>query len=347
MPDKMQGHKMKTVSSFVACVIFITGCASTTGLAKQKITNMTPSALLIGPVQVTYLRDRPPILGKTFSVFPYSVIDKARKRDLNLDRQLLFCFRNLMEGAGYKFVKLDQRPHFLLTIDTRSYSPRNFREADQPFCNTWSAGNKLIRTDSSGVAMPEFGNVDWHDWGEWNPPLKKGKDPGYKDPNNYRVLPVDGFGYYHLVNIQVYDGRTFKNVWMVTALAASRTGNIRITVQSIFNYMVRWFSGRRIPADPRKKGYVGINLSILTVDGKDYYPAVAGVYDKGPAAKAGLKKYDMIVAVNGGDTRNMNIMDALNLIKGEPGSRVKLTVWRVNKLHKFTLTRVPFSSYSH
>jgi hypothetical protein len=339
---------MKIVCSFVVSVIFIAGCASTTDLAKPEITNMTPAALLIDPVQITYLEYSSPFYSqKTFSVFPYSVINKTEKRDIDLDRQLLFCLRNFMELAGYKFVRLDQRPDFLYTVDTRSFPPGNYREGEQLFFNSWRVWNKLTWPDSSRTNSPATAILDWQEWGEWNPPLKDGEVPGYMDPKNYTVLPVDGHGYYHLVNIQAYDGRNMRNVWMATAFAASRTGNLRIAGQSIIKSIADCFFRRPIPDKPHKTGYAGITPSILTVDGKDYYPVVLGVYDKGPAAKAGVKQYDMIVAVDGVDMRNMTVINAMDLIKGEPGSKVELAVWRVNKLLKFTITRALLSSFNH
>jgi hypothetical protein len=338
---------MKKACSFVMFMILIAGCTATTDLTKPEITNMTPADLMIDPVQITYLRDRPPrFLGWTFSVFPYSVINKTEKRDANLDRELLFCLRNFIELAGYKFVKLDQHPGFLLTIDTRTFSPRNYRVVDQPFSNYWNAVNTLTWKDSFGANSFGFNNVDWQDWGEWNPPMKKGESPGYMNPKNYKVFPVSSHGDYHIVNIQVYDGRNLKEVWMVTAIAASKAGNIRTAAQTIIKYMARWFSYSSLPASDGKKGYTGIMPSILTVDGKDYYPMVSGVFEKGPAAKAGIKEYDMIVAVDSIDMRNMPIVDAMNVIKGEPDSEVELTVWRVDKLLKFKLTRALLSSFN-
>lgn len=57
---------------------------------------------------------------------------------------------------------------------------------------------------------------------------------------------------------------------------------------------------------------------------------------KGYAAdKAGLQLHDMIVEVDGQPTTN----DAINHIRGEPGTQLELTVYRDGQLIHFSLTR--------
>lgn len=57
---------------------------------------------------------------------------------------------------------------------------------------------------------------------------------------------------------------------------------------------------------------------------------------KGYAAdKAGLQLHDMIVEVDGQPTTN----DAINHIRGEPGTQLELTIYRDGQLIHFSLTR--------
>jgi carboxyl-terminal processing protease len=60
-----------------------------------------------------------------------------------------------------------------------------------------------------------------------------------------------------------------------------------------------------------------------------------------PAAKAGLKPEDIIVAVNGSSTESMNVDGVVNIVRGAIGSTVKLTIMRTGwtKTQDFTMTR--------
>ncbi len=60
-----------------------------------------------------------------------------------------------------------------------------------------------------------------------------------------------------------------------------------------------------------------------------------------PAAKAGLKPEDVIVAINGSSTAGMNVDDAVNLIRGTVGTNVTLSIYRQgwSKPKDFTITR--------
>lgn len=53
---------------------------------------------------------------------------------------------------------------------------------------------------------------------------------------------------------------------------------------------------------------------------------IAGVFDDGPADQAGLKRGDVITAVNGKSLKGVPSTDATTQIKGPAGTRVKLTI---------------------
>lgn len=105
------------------------------------------------------------------------------------------------------------------------------------------------------------------------------------------------------------------------------------------NRMVSKFPTPNEIPQPIQKGFIGINATLYTIDGNSYYPTVVNVVDGMPAKRKGIELEDMIVNINGIDTRNMPIAKFLDLCKGDEGSQVELQVWRVNKLLNFTLTR--------
>ena len=67
-------------------------------------------------------------------------------------------------------------------------------------------------------------------------------------------------------------------------------------------------------------GGLGIVISI-----RDQQLTVMNPMPGTPAGRAGLKKYDRIVKINGESTLNMGLNEAVNHLRGAPGTKV--TVW--------------------
>jgi carboxyl-terminal processing protease len=71
-------------------------------------------------------------------------------------------------------------------------------------------------------------------------------------------------------------------------------------------------------------GDVGLELT------RQYYLRVISSRDGSPAEKAGLQTGDYIRAIDGKPARDLSVWEGERLLRGEPGSKVKLTVIRGN-----------------
>lgn len=82
---------------------------------------------------------------------------------------------------------------------------------------------------------------------------------------------------------------------------------------------------------------VGIELGF----NKDKRLTVIAPLDGTPAKQAGIKPLDLIVKIDDKDTTNINLPDAVNLIRGSKGSKVSLAILRDNETEPkvFILTR--------
>src|SRR6478672_5344199 len=86
---------------------------------------------------------------------------------------------------------------------------------------------------------------------------------------------------------------------------------------------------------PLPEGDVGLELT------RQYYLRVISARDGSPAAKAGLQTGDYVRGIDGKPTREMSVFEGSRLLRGEPGSKVVLTIIRGNAAdpHEVTLVR--------
>src|SRR5688572_30125053 len=78
------------------------------------------------------------------------------------------------------------------------------------------------------------------------------------------------------------------------------------------------------PVEKIAPGDVGIELT------RQYYLRVIAARDDSPAAKAGLQTGDYVRAIDGKPARDMSVFEGMRLLRGTPGTKVKLTVIRGN-----------------
>ena len=79
-----------------------------------------------------------------------------------------------------------------------------------------------------------------------------------------------------------------------------------------------------VASQPVPEGEVGLELT------RQYYLRVIASRDGSPAAKAGLQTGDFVRAIDGKPTRDMSVFEGSRLLRGQPGSKVTLTVIRGN-----------------
>ncbi len=83
-------------------------------------------------------------------------------------------------------------------------------------------------------------------------------------------------------------------------------------------------------------GGLGIEIGI-----KDALLTVIAPIEDTPAARAGLQAGDKIIRIEKESTKNMTVMDAVKLLRGEPGTKVTITIMRESapEPKTYTITR--------
>ena len=84
-----------------------------------------------------------------------------------------------------------------------------------------------------------------------------------------------------------------------------------------------------------KFGGLGIEVSM-----EDGFVKVIAPFDDTPAARAGIKAGDLIIRLDETPIKGMTLNDAVKLMRGEPGSKVVLTIVREGEVKPLTVTVV-------
>ena len=84
--------------------------------------------------------------------------------------------------------------------------------------------------------------------------------------------------------------------------------------------------------------YVGIGITITVAEDESGF-LVMVVNEGGPAEEAGLQVNDVITAIEGTSCAGLNPSDGRNLVRGEEGTQVQITVVRDEQEQNFSITR--------
>lgn len=97
-----------------------------------------------------------------------------------------------------------------------------------------------------------------------------------------------------------------------------------------------------LKAPPGHVGGVGMHLGR-----KDGSLTVVATLPASPAFRAGLQSGDIIIAINGEKAETMTLPQAVNRIRGEPGTTVRLKALRpsTQEMKEYTVTRVDITNW--
>lgn len=89
--------------------------------------------------------------------------------------------------------------------------------------------------------------------------------------------------------------------------------------------------------------YVGIGASVNIIDG---WLTIVSPLEDSPAFRAGLMAEDRVVEINGTSTHNLTVDKCVEMLLGEPGTKVKLLVERKGTKTPFEIERAPIKTRS-
>lgn len=317
----------------------LTSCATA-----LRVTNLSPAYLYLTPSVSSY-QDPEATLGdyRTFSVFPASLITKEAKTNEIMEKQLLFFLRNCLEAKGYRFVPLDQSPDFLATITVSSEYKESYVPPSTDVLLVWVPGRTITSySNTSGTFnYNTYGSYSSYGWGWYSGSSSSTTYvPGYMTTQTYTRPGYTVGHHYPVAAVSMFDARTLKNVWLGTGAGTSDNPDARVSGQLVVTNILEKFPNSAVQSEAVSGGVVGVQLLVFTNDGNNYFPTVLAVANGSPAARAGIKPYDMILSIDCVQVVNKPFSEAMEALRGDPGTPVTLQLWRTGQQLTVNVTRV-------
>lgn len=331
-------RRMKHTAVIVASFM----CASCATV--PRVTNLSPAYLYLTPSTSSYQDPDATISGyRTFSVFPASLISEEANTNEIMEKQLLFFLRNCLEAKGYRFVALDQIPDFLATITVSSQYQESYVPPSTGVLPVWVPGRTITTYGNTAGTFNynTYGSYSSYGWGSYSGQTSSTTYvPGYVTTQTYTRPGYSVGHHYPSAAVSVFDAKSLKNVWLGTGVGTSDNPDARVAGQFVVTNILDRFPNFAGRSEPGSNGVVGVQLLMFTNDGNNYVPTVLSVASGGPAAKAGVKSYDMILSIDGVQLVNEPLSEVMQLLGGNAGTAVTLQLWRTGQQFTVNLTRV-------
>ncbi len=314
-------HKFYFLAAFSAAIL-LGGCAT-------HPTVWEPMALTDAPSIRVYKTPELPASYKTFTVAPASQLSpETQLKEGVLETQLLFQLRNAFEANGYRFVKPDASPDFIVTLDGNI----SFKEKYVP-----------VQTVTVPVWVPSETIITQRIRAAGDPAGTTFSAIHLPSRYTYRRETFGGYTtgmYYPTFNVTAYDGKTRKKVWEGNGTGASKNGDLRVAGQFVLRDMLKQFPHCACWKEhyPAGGGRTGLQFHVLTFEGNDYYPMLLPPAAGTPAADAGLREGDVILAINGASMQNKSFAEVMGLTKVNVGDKLSMQVSRGEEPFQITLT---------
>jgi len=329
--------QLRVLASALAALA-LTSCATA-----PRVTNLSPAYLYLTP-SVSIYQDPEATLTeyRTFSVFPASLITEDAKTNEIMEKQLLFFLRNCLEAKGYRFVPLDQSPDFLATITVSSEYKESYVPPSTGVLPVWVPGRTITSYGhtSGTFNYNTYGSYSSYGWGSYSGSISSTTYvPGYMTTKTYTRPGYTVGHHYPVASVSMFDAKSLKNVWLGMGAGTSDNPDARVSSQFVVTNILRKFPNSAVQTETASSGVIGVQLLVFTNDGNNYVPTVLSVASGSPAARAGIRPYDMILSIDGVQVVNKPFSEAMQLLRGDAGMPLTLQLWRMGQQFTVNVTR--------
>lgn len=172
------------------------------------------------------------------------------------------------------------------------------------------------------------------------------KKPAFMSVSYVASGPVDSWNV-KIPKVTIFGVPVENSVWNIINLppsSADSDGTVGFGFLKNFNIIIDYerrrvwlenFTGKFHEDDPAE---IGMNV-VWDKDRKSY--VVFRVQPNGPAEKAGVKRGDSLLSVDGDEALDIGFDRMRSKLEGKPGSKVKLALSRTGSLYRVEIERVP------
>ncbi len=172
----------------------------------------------------------------------------------------------------------------------------------------------------------------------------EGKKPTYTKQSFVASGPVDSW-YYKMNDVKIFGVPVKESYWDIIdrpSSSAIHDGTVGFGFLQNFNVTIDmsrrrvWlenFNGKVADDPVASAGFMAL------YDPSRQRMRIVNVTPNGPADKAGIKRGDDLLGVDGGEMRNMAYRQMIEIIEGEPGSTLNVSISRNGEFMRKELTR--------
>jgi hypothetical protein len=147
------------------------------------------------------------------------------------------------------------------------------------------------------------------------------------------------------VAVAIVDAKTAVEIWTGAGAGVSRNPDPRITSQlPLWSVMQQFPLARSPELLTGSAGVPGLHVEIFTNDGAHYFPAVTGVDPGSPCWRTGIKRLDMILAMDAESTADQPYVKFAERLAGTDNSSITMTIWREGDQSHISVPREPVTA---
>ncbi|MFH1226579.1 MAG: DUF4136 domain-containing protein [Planctomycetota bacterium] len=282
--------------------------------------NLQPLYYLKKPSIIVYLDPETNCANyKTFSVVPYSVINKEPKQESIAEKQIMFFIRNQLESRNYQFVSYDETPDFVITVNYDCKYNQQYIPPERVTMPKYIPGQTItsyMTTTHSGDARL---------WGNYTSTTAISTEiPGKWIEETY-TRPGYTVGYYYpSATMTACEKAGSKEIWKASGNAISNYEDFRISGQLLLSGMLNKFPICNNTATNYTDERLKLTYIIATVDGNNYYPTIWRPDDETAAPNKDFKMGDMIYSINDEPTVNKTYSQIRKMLSGLKGTELSI-----------------------